>query len=33
MLITQDSRFNPQFWDMVKALGASGRASSRAPGR
>jgi len=24
MLITQDSRFNPQFWDMVKALGAVG---------
>ena len=24
MLITQDSKFNPQFWDMVKALGAVG---------
>ena len=26
MLITQDSSFNPQFWDMVKALGAAARA-------
>ena len=24
MLITQDSKFNPQFWDMVKALGVVG---------
>jgi iron(III) transport system substrate-binding protein len=24
MLITQDSKYNPQFWDMVKALGAVG---------
>ena len=24
MLITQDSKYNPQFWDMVKALGAAG---------
>jgi iron(III) transport system substrate-binding protein len=24
MLITQDSKYNPQFWDMVKALGAIG---------
>jgi iron(III) transport system substrate-binding protein len=24
MLITQDSKYNPQFWDMVRALGAVG---------
>jgi iron(III) transport system substrate-binding protein len=24
MLITQDSKYNPQFWDMVKALGVVG---------
>ena len=24
MLITQDSKYNPQFWDMVKALGVIG---------
>ena len=24
MLITQDSKYNPQFWEMVKALGAIG---------
>ena len=24
MLITQDSKYNPQFWDFVKALGAAG---------
>jgi len=24
LLITQDSRYNPQFWEMVKALGAVG---------
>ena len=24
MLITQDSKYNPQFWDMVKALGVAG---------
>ena len=24
MLITQDSKYNPQFWEMVKALGAVG---------
>ncbi|MFL6661555.1 MAG: ABC transporter substrate-binding protein, partial [Rhizobacter sp.] len=24
MLITQDSKYNPQFWDFVKALGAVG---------
>ena len=24
MLITQDSKYNPQFWELVKALGAAG---------
>jgi iron(III) transport system substrate-binding protein len=24
MLITQDAKYNPQFWDMVKALGVAG---------
>ena len=33
MLITQDMKLNPQFWDLVKALGASARACSRAPAR
>ena len=33
MLITQDSKYNPQFWDLVKALGAVGPRCSRAPAR
>jgi len=24
MLITQDSKYNPQFWDLIKALGVAG---------
>ena len=33
MLITQDSKYNPQFWDLIRALGVAGPRFHRAPGR